>query len=240
MKNLFLNVLTPISLNDRDLAERILETLEANSPGIMPEAFGNWEPLRQRYEKTAALDAWSDPFLWKRARPSTSGSFWMPPTKQHGALMLATDSDRTSVKSLANLLVAWCKLVNSDFGLVELVMPDDVERGLATGALTSLDAEGKRFDLSVTTHHLQRGLPDVYSYMVFGPAYVTLFGKEHLLKCPAKEVREVGDNQILVQLVEDPRADRAATIAARLSVRAHLGHGAFGPAASVLADFQFG
>jgi len=83
---------------------------------------------------------------------------------------------------------------------------------------------------TVTSHNLQRFIPNLYWATVLGPPYVELFGKELLLGAPAFKTAELDEGRIYMQLSPDPMdfvANYPLQNNARRIVREYLGHDAF-------------
>lgn len=77
---------------------------------------------------------------------------------------------------------------------------------------------------------LRHWLPDMPWAVVFGPAYIRLFGKEKLLTCPAYKIEEIGDEMVFIQLTQnmgDIHQKYDEVMQARVSAKKHLGEECF-------------
>lgn len=82
----------------------------------------------------------------------------------------------------------------------------------------------------VSTHALRHWLPDMPWAVVFGPAYVRMFGKERLLTCPAYKVEDIGEEMVFIQLtlnMEDIYTKYDEVMQARAEAKRHLGEECF-------------
>lgn len=85
-------------------------------------------------------------------------------------------------------------------------------------------------DITPTTHVLKHWLPDMYWGVVFGQAYVELWGLDHLLETPAYLVEKLSDNAVYIQLspsIQDVFEKTKEIDQLRENVKYHLGHDAF-------------
>ena len=81
----------------------------------------------------------------------------------------------------------------------------------------------------VTTHDLRGGLPDLAWATFFGPSYVELFDREHLLRTPVARAEDF-EGGVYLQLTPDPTdALKARDVHLQLqdAGRKHLNKGAF-------------
>ena len=59
------------------------------------------------------------------------------------------------------------------------------------------------FPDSLSPKNLRIRLPELNAFVIFGEPYVKMFGKEKLLKTPCFKTKEIWENTIILQLVED-------------------------------------
>jgi len=83
---------------------------------------------------------------------------------------------------------------------------------------------------SIYLRSLRHWLPDMPWAVVFGPAYVQMFGKEKLLSCPAYKVEELGPEMVFIQLtpnMDDIHQHYEVVMQARSIAKQHLGEECF-------------
>ena len=230
MADVFLNVLTRRSLEDRRDGARILDLLSDHLPLCVPELAGNWEPLHsiEASNRAALLTKWSDPFLWRHRIPRCDGNIFMrgPDSDMHAGIYLSSNAGIDAIPGFASFLQAVAVEFQADLGFVHMLTPEDLERGRLSGTVSCLDPARQRFYLSLTTHDLRRGLPDVYWATVFGQPYVQQFGLARLLGAPANVVKKLSVDLVYVQLTdaaEDLHAEPQKVEKARDMLKAYLG-----------------
>lgn len=204
---------------------------------LRPDVYGNWEPLRSRFDPTraeAALDAWRFPFLWERTTgPHGSGGVWIThgvsQTLQHSAINLRL-ADSKDWSQLASLVRAVSLAFTADFAFIEPFSDRCIQLGRQNGTVHALNKQGTQWTMSVTSHDIKKYLPDAYWAMILGRPYVDLFGFERILSTPALIVEQLSDEMVYLQLSEDASdvVNKAGIVDhVRTKVKEHLGLGAF-------------
>src|SRR3954452_17282461 len=157
MKDTFLEILTPRTLNSVAAGRQLLEMWMKHLPELAPERFDNYEPIRQPFTLEAALAAWHWPFLATRRRPSMAASVFMAKARpQHATFDIALDSRSLALAVDSDRLVHFLKVasveLSADLALLHVLVPEHVERGVLSGAVRGLDTKGQAYALYVTTH----------------------------------------------------------------------------------------
>jgi hypothetical protein len=234
--DLFLEALVPASVLERRYGEILVDAL-CEDASLVPEVFGNSEPLRAKFndhDRDSLLANWRSPFLWQRKKPRTQGSVFMTQGKsvtlQHSSFLIATESGGTTQRGLVDLVKHLGARAGADWGLLHLLTDKEIERGVASDSVVALDRKHSRWRLSITTHQLKRYLPDLYWGTLFGPPYVRLFGRDRLLSAPAHLVEELAPELFYLQLSDDLadlQTSFEAVDQARQRVKEHLGSDCF-------------
>jgi len=200
----------------------------ARGPGSLHEAaitVGVVERMpSERDQGARAQTVW-----WKRAGKQQARGGWMTrwgkelAGSTHGSIGLTVFETRYQDKLIAYLKAG--SLSNEcDFGFLD-GCPEAYKPYARSNELATAGSH-----LFVTTHILRHWLPDMMWAIVLGPAYVRMFGKEHILKAPAYLVEEIGHEVIYLQLtprLEDIDERFDDVMAARQRVKLHLGMDAF-------------
>ncbi len=203
-------------------------------PEYMPTRWGWTEPKKNfdptHIEQLVFENNRADNVWWKRIeRPKATGS-WMvrwgkePKTYTHASIDLNIIESRLQSKLIAYLQQA-SMFTDADFsfldGMNEFYRPMAMQSHISSFG-------GDR--LYVTTHTLRHWLPDMPWAVVFGPAYVRLFGKDNLLSCPAYKVEELGPEMVFIQLtpnIDDIHQQFDVVMKARALAKQHLGEDCF-------------
>lgn len=239
MIDTFIDILSPRTLKSKEEGKQILHLLTNSAWKVAPDYYGNYEPIRNRFEPSQAeetLRLWRFPFLWKRKRPRIEGSVWMDIVERrerrtHGAMSVSTESTSLDEKAMVAFVQDAAKLLAADFAFTHLLTPPDVEKWRFSETVFPLDLEKRtKFHLGVSTFKLQKYLPDLYWGTIFGAPYVRLFGRNRILSAPAYRVCELSQEMIYVQLSEslsDLRTHYEDVEAVRRKVKQHLDSNAF-------------
>lgn len=199
------------------------------------------EPLRQTFdcdhpelllEHGRCVNVW-----WERnGKQKASGSWrrcWgqlLNPCRTHASIDMAVYESVHQESLLLYLKKISC-LTKSDIGLIDSVSE--------TYAPFAMDADfalcSKKGDLSsctvmLSTHTLRHWLPDMPWAVVFGPAYIQMFGREKLLSTPAYHVEDIGPEAVFIQLtprMDDIHEQFDMVMASRAQAKQHLGEEAF-------------
>lgn len=212
-------------------------------PEYMPIKWGWYEPLRQDFDPLQ-LDSLiykngkTDHVWWKRTGKHKAEGSWMKRWISGVAHLQDTHStvdvaiyETTHQEKLLQYLKKASEFNKCDFGFLDSVHPEYAH----FGAESDWVSWARRGDLntaynSVSTHTLRHWLPDMPWTVVFGPAYVRLFGKERLLTCPAYKVEDIGDEMVFIQLTEnmaDIHEKYEEVMQARALAKKHLGEECF-------------
>lgn len=201
----------------------------ARGPGSLHEAAvaaGVKEQIPQeRYSGGVAENTW-----WKRTGKNRASGGWLPGWRQkHPSQMESTHAssylwvyETRYQERLIAYLKAGCIYSECDFGFLD----GDTERYRPYAKQSNMWSGGLR----VNTHLLRHWLPDMFWATVLGPAYVRMFGKDHILGSPAYVVEELGPETVYLQLtpkLEDVEEHFDEVMAARQRLKLHLGMNAF-------------
>lgn len=230
-----LRILTPKNLNDHKDAIALLGLEVELMPEIVPEKFGSWEPLKNEFvvEKISEIvtECWAhEGFLWSRKKPFAVGSIQFQVGKAcfHSGVKVDCALGAVPQCNLVKFLQKSSEYLNADLSILHLLNPEDMERGAKNRTVVPA-ANGECY-FGITTHDLNKYIPDVYWAMIFGPAYVKLFGLEKLLSAPFYVVQQIGPEMVYMQLsknVEDMRTNFSEVDKVRTKVKKHLGAAAF-------------
>lgn len=232
MSEVFFEILSPLPLNSQEDARRLFKIWAESAPRFFPDRWGRYEPLNQKFSLDSmdeALRAWEFHFQVKRvATPKLEGNVHMQygPHREHSiwkiSLQRLADFDQ---RSFGNLLRHAATALLADFAFLHCVTEAEITRGMASDSVDFLDVSKTEKNLFVTTHMLERYLPDIYWATVFGAPYVKLFTRQRLLSAPAYRIEELENGAILVQLtpnLSDTRRNERAFENVRKAVRDHL------------------
>jgi hypothetical protein len=232
-KDVSIGLFTTRPLWEPELGVALLETLCRTAPELCPEKYGYFEPLRSVFDTqdiARAMDAWRGSFLWKRSRPLSSGSVWssFPSGAKHSHVALGCSSRGTEPGRVIRLLREWALLLTPDLAHLHALADGDIRRAMETE--TDIWGRSQLDSIFITTHTLNKFLPDIYWATVFGPPYVKHFGLDRLLSAPAAVVEQLDTELVYVQLtadMEDVRRDWDAFEQVRQAMKAHLDADAF-------------
>jgi len=228
-------LLSPLSLTNREDGRRILDLWKVYLCALLPDYYGNWEPIDRRFEAQDiehVLDAWQWPFLAKRTAWSMQSSVWMRKDSQrlHAIWDMSFNYGAVSEGELMQFLKAASLALRADFACLHLLTPNEIQVGRASQFVSALNKKATQFMFSVNSQDLQRRLPELLWATVFGPPYVGMFGREQLLSAPASRVDSLSSDAVILQLSdaltdleEHPREIENT----RLRVKTHLGRDAF-------------
>jgi hypothetical protein len=226
-----IQLLSPKSLTNKEDGAFLLSLWSKWLPNLMPEKYGNWEPIDRPFESgkpEIALDAWNSPFLAVRSKPLMEASVWMRSLKQslHSMLDLSFAAGAVTQEDLLNFLSAASVRFAADFGCLHLLTPREIDRGRASKVAHALDRKKTRFFFEITSKDLQQRIPDLFWTTVFGTPYVELLGKERLLSAPVFEAQALSNGAVILQStpqLSDVRQNQESFDRVRSEVKAHLG-----------------
>jgi len=212
---------------DQDRARRVIERLVgASSKELRPKRYGFDEPVTQSVDEDdlrPMIDRWLH-------GPGTGD--W-PGEEREGGVILQSSS-------LTGYQVSWRKAVEPTFSFVggqvgaallrkqpdllaelEGLVKDLIPLLLpAYGEIRNMSLRGADLPLD-----LRRRLPDIPWVSIYGPPYVSLFGRERLLAAPFTRVDEVHPGYIWAQASDS--AFDVVPDEAKNAIRMHLGDDAF-------------
>jgi hypothetical protein len=226
LKGVEIGILVRTRLKSRDCGRLFLEILAGDASHLRPDFFGHFEPVKNPFsvnDISGVLTAWGKGFLWRRTQPRISGQVIHGPVSAHDAIYLSLRSSEFHV----SFVYSFVARLEGAFG---------IEMAYVHGRRAA-DSDNRReyarswmpFAQGLTTHHLREGIPDFPWLLLFGPAYVGLFGRDRLLRVPAAAVDSVGDC-IAVRLtnsMSDCGASRAEYERARDRAKEYLDKNAF-------------
>jgi len=160
----------------------------------------------------AALSEWDFSFIVTRRKPKVLGTVFMGNKSgtSHGWINIAVTYKAELFNQLRRFFIDVSTELTADFAFLHLVP--------------------NKQDLTITTHQLRQGLPDLYWLTLFGRPYVNLFGRERMLSVPNVVVEEPARDLFSIRLSEDvsdvvSRSDELFELAQQ--VKQHLNHNAF-------------
>lgn len=157
---------------------------------------------------------------WKSAVPHVA-------LDTHSRTQLVCPLSVASTPPMVDYIQRSALALDVDIAHIHLVV--DQEQELRT--LEASYGGGRGFQgLSMNTHDLRHWLPEPSWAMIFGEAYVRMFGMDCLLNAPAYKVEKLSDEAVYVQLspeITDLVHDFAKVDAVRQKVKDHLGRDAF-------------
>lgn len=211
-------------------------------PEYMPMKWGWSEPLKHVFESghpEYLLDKGKcDNVWWRRTGKNKADGSWMKRWKSsvdylgdtHASITASVYTSFLQHKLLTYLKAASQQL-DADFGLIDSIAEPYFDFALASQLTKWANKEKPTtWHIFVTTHMLRHWLPDMPWAVVFGPAYVRMFGKEKLMSTPAFCVEDLGKEMVFIQLtpqMDDIHEQFEMVMAARAKAKRHLGEDAF-------------
>lgn len=191
-------------------------------PTYMPMKWGWTEPKTPfdptHIEQLVFDNGDVDNVFWKRTGKNRATGAWMPNRKgRHGS----TNINVYGTTSQEELL-AYIKVASQYFEADISVLDSCAERYKEIGMLNGYAPSASTLYLRTIYHWL----PDMPWAVVFGPAYIHMFGKERVLSTPAYKVEDLGPDMVFIQLtsrMEDIHKDYEGVMAARALAKKHLG-----------------
>jgi hypothetical protein len=211
MTSTFFEIWSPLPLNRKEDARRLIGLWAETAPNILPDRAGTHEPLKQRFsiaDLGNLLEEWEYQVLFKRvSKPKLHSSVFMQygPHGRHSSWTISIDDPQNlNLPSVLNLLNRASTEFSADFAFIHKPTKYDIEIGLASSSISYLSTAKSSISLFVTTHLLKKYIPDIYWVTMFGKPYVDLFSRERLLSAPAYSARELANGSISIQLTEFP------------------------------------
>ena len=205
-------------------------------PEYMPIKFDWVEPLKQVFDSSnlnslVFKNGNVDDIWWKRTDKPLADGFWITRWCNTGNPLDVTHStininfkETTFQDKLINYLKQASILNLADIGFIDSVSAEYKH----TALVNSYAPYGG--NLNVSTKLLRHWLPEMPWAVVFGSAYIRLFGKEKVLNTPAYKVEEIGDELVYIQLtphMEDIHEQYEQVMQARTNAKKHLGDECF-------------
>ena len=177
----------------------------------------------------------ADSIYWIRKRtPKAEGKFIVdgstaigPHRKRHGGISFVAELNELDVDAATQFIKAAALTFDGDLAQVHWVSPQEEQ---VREEECSFDVAGSNEGFEFSPLGLQHWLPALPWAVVFGAAYVRLFGLERLLSAPAFTVEQLSTTAVYIQLsrkLTDLKEDYEAVQAVRQEVQAHLGQEAF-------------
>lgn len=204
-------------------------------PEYMPMKWSWYEPLKQEFDSNhiekLLENGHTSTVYWKRTGKNKAEGTWNKRFKSgvnflqdtHATIQMDVYETTLQNKLLSYLKTACIKSVG------DIAFLDSLNERYKSEALANHYSPSGAY-LFITTHTLRHWLPDMPWTVVFGPAYMRLFGKERLLTCPAHKVEEVCDEMVYIQLtenMEDIHQKYEEVMQARTLAKKHLGEECF-------------
>ena len=236
MSDVFFEILTPMPLNSHGEARKLFNVWAQHAPGFFPDRIVVDEPRSEPFsldELDEALRHWTYMFSVKRvASPKLDSTVFMqhgPYRSQHSNWTISPRLRDFDQAVFYNLLRHAASAFNADFGFIHHITAAEIKRK-QDDTIYFLDTARTEKHLFVTTHDLNKYVPDVYWTTIFGAPYVKLFTREKLLSAPVHRVEELENGSVVLQLTPDLRdtvTDEAAFEGVRKAVKDHLDSDAF-------------
>jgi hypothetical protein len=235
MTKVDIQILSPGKLSSRKEGQLIFDLWKNYLPAVLPEKYGNWEPLKAVFDPNRiepALNAWQWPFLAKRKIPRMDSSIWMRfgPKLEHASWCISIDKRAIDENGLLRFLRAASVALKADFACITILTPNEISRGREQKTVLALDKAATRFAFSIASRDLQRRVPDLYWATILGAPYLELLGKERMLVTPIHNVEVVSGDTVLFQLTDSLAAFEYSPERVeddRKKAKVHLGASAF-------------
>ncbi len=238
-------------LKPLDFFHRI-ELHEKTLPEMRPMKWGWWEPLTHAWD-VSDMNAFippdrggnADMVAWNRTGKNKSfGMFGVnilpkaDSPRYHATETIHCELERLSLDALIRYISVSAVELDCDICFIHHISDEEAPirqiEARYEGVPLSRYRDGSEKKLSISARTLPYWLPSLPWGIVFGDAYVRMFGMECLLSAPAFKVEKLSDSAVYIQLtpnLSDLESDYASFHAVRLQVQAHLGNAAFFDAA---------
>jgi hypothetical protein len=203
---LYINILTNSTLSSKEDGRNLLNIWKDELPSIVPEKFGNYEPLKKDFNPDSlddALSFWDYPFILRRKRPRMSGSIFMGGGKipTHGWIHIVSDFSPTYDTEVVNFLKRVAVTFDVEFAFIHLLTTNEFSGDSYTTGVFSVKSDKNMNVLSVTTHELKKNIPDLYWATVLGTSYSRLFGESKLRSVEGLyRLEELNPGQFYIQM----------------------------------------
>lgn len=212
-------------------------------PHLRPTKWGWWEPTSKAWD-VSDLSKFipddrggnADRIIWTRGlKPKAEGNLTVSirsadpaGLRSHATEWIHCELLEFSQEQMIDYIQRSSVLFDGDIAFIHHIVEE--EKALRR---VETDYEGcfiNAVDFSLNTRTLRHWLPELPWAVVFGQAYVRMFGMERLLSAPAHVVRQLSDDTVYLQLspkLTDLLDDYAAVDAVRQKVKDHIGRDAF-------------
>lgn len=195
------------TLGDIDSFMAVIGNYIDHLPEVHPDVWDTVEPMKRPFSFEnikETLTSWPNAqydFDWKRKKsPKAWGSFsrlfWTPNFVRLAELSLHVDVTRSLESRLLTFLKQAAVKFNGQYGYFDYLADQ-----YRAEAIVNKSAPTGGFFI-IPSHQLQKFLPDVRWFQIFGKPYIDLIGADNLLSCPAFNVEQLAPDIISVQLTE--------------------------------------
>lgn len=217
-------------------------------PDICPMKWGWWEPLTHVWD-LADMNSFippdrggkADMVAWSRTSKNKAfgimGVNILPKAdseRYHATESIYCELDAAPWNSLIKYIKVSAVQLDCDICFIHHIGDEEARsRGIESdfeGVVLSRYRDGSEKKLSISAHTLPHWLPSLPWAIVFGDAYVRMFGMERLLSVPAFKVEKLSESAVYIQLtpkLSDLETDYPSFEIMRLRAQRHLGQEAF-------------
>ncbi len=228
--------------NPQDFFARLMLHHEMLSD-MRPTKWGWWEPAKHVWDVSELRrfipndrGGNADSVVWTRGqKPKAEGNFCIAikpadpnALRNHASEWIHCELSQFSQEPMIDYIQQSTLQLDGDIAFIHYIAEEEKPiRYLETqweGCYINITS------LSFVTATLRHWLPNLPWAIVFGSAYVRLFGLECLLSAPAYQVKKLSDDAVYIQLspkITDLIDDYAAVNQVREAVKNHLGRDAF-------------
>ncbi len=217
-------------------------------PQLKPGAFNWTDPVNIPWNLSKKIsyippdkNGKADTIYWQRKRhPKAEGYFRVarnvtgscdlkggPLQQNHGGVSFVVERQGLDVDAVINYIKSSSILYDGDIAQMHWVCPQEQS---IRDAEIAFDVAGANGGAEFRTDRLRHWLSALPWAVVFGDAYVRMFGLDVLLSSPAHCVEVLSDRAVYMQLtpnLADLESNYEAFHAVRQRVQAHLGNDAF-------------
>lgn len=205
----YANILTSSRLTSLDDGRRLLEIWSRELPSLVPEKYGNYEPLRKEFTSDgleSIVTSWEYPFLLRKKKPKMSASVFMGGGKisTHGWIHIVADYEDDLQIELLNFVREVSVGFGVDFAFIHLLTAEEFGCDAFSKGVFTFRSDHPMRTLSITTHELRKNIPNLYWATFFGRPYSELFGHEKFHSIPTCAItEELVEGVFCMRLSED-------------------------------------
>jgi hypothetical protein len=244
------NFLISQSIRSKECGRQLVEAFLRHFPSHNPKWFGEAEPAHSRFDSNdlpAAFRNWGNSyFILERDDPQVMVHVYFSRSSRHSQIgfirfQARDEADLAALKMFAREIQ---QIFDADLAVLHILTPDELNERLAKvkspvgvkllkgrvekeGFATVLWGMTVLQNVSVK---IQKCLPDLLWFTIFGRPYVRMFGRDCLLGAPCKSAIELPNDAISLQLTDDLSSNPESWLAFRLArekCKQHLGLTAF-------------